>query len=251
MESVTMIKDKSSHSRVDGHAAASSNSNFTVKTCLAELNLMSVEFKKALRGYRRQQYETMERAQRMIVRLRQNKDLCRDFVRTVKKSKKESAGGKPRRQKTFSLATEVVALATGAQSRQARQVAWKRARVLNYLRETGVKVGETAKAIEAQGGIEKIFSSAVAAKKTGPDKKVNGSHPTKSPGSIVKTSTLAQPSNSNDREIIVPVWMRLSDRDEIGDLQIGSRITMSAIRVGQKSADFKITRVDLPSKEVA
>jgi hypothetical protein len=224
-------------------------SNFTAETCLAELDQMRVRFKTAFHGFRRQLYETMGQAQRMISRLRRNWNLRRDFVRAVKKRKKETAGRKSARGQKFNLATEVLAVATGARSRSARKVAWKRGRVLNYLRETGVTAAKTATAIKSQGGIEKIFRTAVRTEKGTAGDIANNACPSTSPSVRRQEPSFPPPNRSNNQEVIVKVWMRLSDRDEMGDLPVGSRVLMSAIRVGQKDADFKISRIELPSKE--
>jgi hypothetical protein len=53
----------------------------------------------------------------------------------------------------------------------------------------------------------------------------------------------------NNHEVLVPVWMKLSDRDEITNCQIGSRVSLSGIVVAQKKANLKIVRVKVPQDE--
>jgi len=60
-----------------------------------------------------------------------------------------------------------------------------------------------------------------------------------------KSEATAPPITSNDKDVIVPVWMRLSDRDEIFDSQIGARVKMSGLVVGQKRGNVKITGIKI------
>jgi hypothetical protein len=217
-------------------------SAFTAKTCFAELDVVACNFRKSVSGFRIELYAVMAQAQRIIFRLNANKKLRRDFIRSVLKKRKNN--GKARRdgESAFNLTTEVMAIATGAKSRSARKVAWKRGRVLDYLRESGVKPWKTAPAIRMRGGIEKILKKAV--EEDNPQKTdVIQSALLNSTRSRETAAPIASPVKSNNQEVIVPVWMRLSDRDQILESLVGSRIRLSALRIGQKQADMKITGI--------
>lgn len=222
--------------------------NFTAKTCIAELDQLRAGYRKSVRGFRENLYEILGQVQRIVIRLRANESLRSEFIRVVKKRKKEK--GRTAKSDKFRLATEVMCMATGAYTRSARKVAWKRGRVLDQLRKAGVKVDKTAAAIKSRGGIERIFRETVRADKPNLSDNVKAPHEDKAPAGTSKTPVAPTPeARSNNREVIVKVWMLLADRDEIGELPVGSRIAMSAIRVGQKEADFKVTQVDWPDKE--
>jgi len=227
----------------------SRKSNFTAKTCIAELDQLRVGYRKSLRGFRSHLYEMLGQVQRIIIRLRRNEKLRSEFVRAVMKDKQQKSGPGPSKRRKFSLSTEVVCMATGAYTRSTRKVAWKRGRVLNHLRKAGVSVEKTATAIKSRGGIEKIFRETVREDRPNLNK-AKGPHGHQvSVGMHKAPVETARQIGSNNREVIVKVWMLLSDRDEIGELPIGSRVTMSAIRVGQKEADFKVSQIDWPDKE--
>jgi hypothetical protein len=133
------------------------NSNCsTTDTLFAELDQIKSDFKRSYRTFRAALYNTLERAQSMIFRLLANETLERAFIRKLKRLSK-SAKGARKNQSDFNLSTEVMAMATGATSRAARKLAWKRGRVLDYLRHKKVKVEKTARALKSRGGIEKIF----------------------------------------------------------------------------------------------
>jgi len=67
--------------------------NYTAKTCLSELDQIRLRYKKSLRGFRGELYETMQMTQGLIVRLDKNERLRRDFIKSVKaKSKKRGEG---------------------------------------------------------------------------------------------------------------------------------------------------------------
>ena len=212
--------------------------NYTIKSCLAELEAIQVNYKKAHKGFRDQFRKTMEMTQRMIVRLQKNGKLQARFKRAVLEERRQN--GEPDSNRKFNLSLEVVAKATGAVSRDARKIAWKRARALDYLRDAGVEVSETARAIKVRGGLEKIISEATRKKREG-DPNL-GATAQKVIDSVISRAT-------NDKDISVPVWIKLSDRDEIAEQSIGTRFTLTGLRVGQPGGDLKIAAVKVTSQD--
>jgi hypothetical protein len=220
-------------------------SNFTAKTLFVELDQIKSDFKNSQRSFRAALYQTLERAQRLIFRLRANEKLEREFISKVKRANK--SGNPWKSPRDFNLTTEVMAMATGATSRGARKLAWKRGRVLDYLREKKVKVEKTAHALKSRGGLEKIFRAGVEKRHAGSDPELFASTARKIRNSTTKPrvagSGPAAAHMSNNHEVLVPVWMKLSDRDEIADSQIGSKVSLSGMVVGQKQANLRICQV--------
>jgi hypothetical protein len=210
----------------------------TIKNIFAELDKIGLRYRKTHAGYRKQVYEFMGDAQRIIVKLDQRDELRRKFTLRARKAKRSQD------QPRFNLSTEVMAIIMGAKSRGARQLASKRGQVLNYLRQAGVKAEATAQQIKSRGGIEKILQEAAKKKSISPSIDKNRAAPSRLLRSKEKTSAVhVAPIKSNNQEVIVPVWMRLSDRDEILESAIGSRIKLFTLRVGQQQADLKVTGI--------
>jgi hypothetical protein len=211
--------------------------SYTAKSVFAELDQIRKNFTAKQRSFREEIYATMQSSQRLIVMLEGDDELRESFAKQVARNLTKRG---VKKSQEMNLSTEVVALATGATSRSARQRAWKRGRVLDYLRDHDVKVSKTAEKIKKMGGVEKILTRCSEEKhnekpkaKSGETTSLKGDHGHTSRG-------------SNDKEIGVTVWMRLSDRDEIAELPIGARLKLSALRVGQKAGDLKITHVKGP-----
>jgi hypothetical protein len=210
----------------------------TIKNIFVELDRIGLRYRKTHAGYRKQVYEFMGDAQRIIVKLHQRDVLRRKFTLRAKKAKRSQD------QLRFNLSTEVMAMIMGAKSRSARKLASKRGQVLDYLREAGVKVEVTAQQIKSRGGIEKILQDAAKEKSISPKADATSPAPPKLLRSKEKTSAAhVAPIRSNNQEVIVPVWMRLSDRDEILKSAVGSHIKLSTLRVGQQQADLKVTGI--------
>lgn len=210
----------------------------TIKNIFADLDSIGLRYRKTNAGYRKQVYEFMGDAQRIIVRLHNRGELRRKFTLRVNKAKRSQD------QLRFNLSTEVMAIIMGAKSRRARQLASKRGQVLDFLREADVKVEATAQQIKSRGGIEKIIQEAARKRSISSKANETSAAPRKSIQREEKTSDgHAAAIRSNNQEVIVPVWMRLSDRDEILDSTIGSRIRLFTLRVGQQQADLKVTGI--------
>ncbi len=137
----------------------------------------------------------------------------------------------------------MLAVIAGAKSRSARQLAWKRGCALDVLRGDGVSPDEFVKEIKKRGGIEKIYQRSI-------DKSTDRPVPkSSSRSSAPKNPSSQQADNSatktNNREILVGVYMNLSHRDAILDVPAGTRVKLSAIRIGQRKADLKIRAVKI------
>jgi hypothetical protein len=225
----------------------------TIKNIFAELERLGLQYRKARAGYRKQLYQFMGDAQRIIVKLHKKDELRRTFTLRARKAKR------PQDQKRFNLSTEVMAIIMGAKSREARQLASKRGQVLDHLREDGVLVEATAQQIKSRGGIEKIIQEAAKKKRISPEEDENSAP---LPKSIRSKETSAgkrrerragvatRPvvdSSRNDYDTTLSVRIRASDREEVVRAGLGCRVKLSALRVGDKTDDFKIMKVKILS----
>jgi hypothetical protein len=209
---------------------------FTLKTYLSEMEAIKANYQKARRSHREQFRITMEMTQRMIVRFEKREKLRKQFRRAVLSERREN--GRRASDTKFNLSLEVAAKTTGAISYKARKIASKQAQALDYLREIEVPVSKTALTIKEKGGIDKILAEATRKKRGdgGLDKRQNGQ---KGSGDIRSNRT------SNDQEIAVPIWIKMSDRDQIAGRVIGTRFMLTALRVSQPGGDLKISAVDV------
>jgi hypothetical protein len=209
---------------------------YTAKTCIAELDALAANFKRSRRGFRARLYESLIHSQRTITRLRENERLRKKFIVEIRKRAESSdapvRARRKRASKEINLATEVVALATGAESRSARQLAWKRGRILDILREDDVEVEKIATEIKARGGIEKIIRKAASNAKNRLGG--TGDHLPDRRGTKDKR-LLAERKCSNDQRISLSIDMKLSDRDEILETPAGSLLGLR-VRVGEGAA---------------
>jgi hypothetical protein len=123
--------------------------NYTIKTFMEELDESGRKLKKSSTGHRALLRDTLQTAQRIIVKFLDNKTLQKQFVRAVKKGRKKSG--------PLNWSLEVVAKATGASSRKARKLASKRAGALEFLRDRAVPVKDTAATLKKEG-LEKLYS---------------------------------------------------------------------------------------------
>jgi hypothetical protein len=151
------IGDASSAQREENDNANTPEITVTIQIFLDELEQSGRKLKKSSNGHRALLRDTLQTAQRSIVRLSKNETLRKEFIRALEKEAKNG------RQKVdpSNWCLEVVAKATGASSRQARKLASKRAGVLEFLRERNVPVKKTATTIKKEG-LEKLYSERVA-----------------------------------------------------------------------------------------
>ncbi len=201
--------------------------NYTIKTFLEELEQSGRKLRKSNKGHRALLRDTLETAQRIIVELLDSETLQKQFVRAVKKKKG--------RKKLGPWSLEVVAKATGASSRKARKLASKRAGVLEYLRERGVAVKDTAATVKKEG-LEKLYSAWCKKKKEKLADAGNSRH----------HSSKKDPKREkirNDKEVILPLWMKISEREQLLDQKMGAMLTVLVSRVSEDEGDFKVRRV--------
>jgi hypothetical protein len=197
-------------------------SNYTIEAFLEELEQSGRQLSKSSKGHRALLRDTLETAQRIIVKFLDNETLQKQFVRAVKKEEKK--GRKDSGPfKNWSL--EVVAKATGASSRKARKLASKRAGVLEFLRERAVPVKDTAATLKKEG-LEKLYSEWCKKKK--------------------ERETLAaasQPPSGPDGKVMLPLWMMHSDRDQLLNQKVGAKLTVLVSRVSENEGNFQVKRV--------
>jgi hypothetical protein len=214
-----------------------------------------------LHGHRGEFRNMMQRTQSVICQLLRNGKLQRDFVRAVQA--KRGNEGKKTNSGKFDLSLEVAARATGQ-----RKLASKRARVLDYLRETGVKVADTGKTIEAKG-MEALYAESIEARREKARAGANGSptpmgskerehkddsnarpsKPEPAPASATgsdKRKTSKHGKNEaasirpNDREVPLVTWVKLSERDQILESKVGTVFTSSFVRVPEDEGDIRL-----------
>jgi hypothetical protein len=158
--------------------------------------------------------------------------------------------------------TEVMAYVMGAKSDSNRKIAWKRGRVIEFLHGEGVKIAKIAAEIQSRGGIEAILRQA-AEQKPRRDKGSAGTKTrVKKSAAVVATSshksdrdepdrddpdgvTERTPATTrrNDRQVMMPVLINLSDRDLLYDLAAKSRVKIYATCGTQKEAKIEVSRV--------
>jgi hypothetical protein len=105
----------------------------------------------------------------------------------------------------------------------------------DYLRERRIEAKNTA-AIVKEEGLENLYS--ICRKK----RKAKAAPQVPSAASL---STPAKPTlgGHNDRQVVLPFRMKLSDRDELFEPTSGTLLTVLVSRVTQGEADFQIVRI--------
>jgi len=110
-------------------------------------------------GWREKEYAIMADAMAKVLELRDDPHALDEFLELA--GIKRPSGAKSRKQDWITL--EVIAYVIGATSQHARDLAWKRARALDYLHDVKeVPVDKIAKAIKEAGGIEALVNEAAA-----------------------------------------------------------------------------------------
>jgi hypothetical protein len=184
----------------------------TIQTFLDELEQSGRKLKKSSKGHRALLRDTLQTAQRIIVKLSKNETLRKQFVRALGKGAKNGR----KEAGPFNWSLEVVAKATGASSRQTRKLASKRAGVLEFLRERNVPVKKTAATIKKEG-LEKLYSEWCKKKK----------------------------QRQTDGRVMVPFWMKPSDRGQLLSQKEGAKLTVLVSRVSERDGDFHVKGVML------
>ncbi|WP_315795686.1 hypothetical protein [Bradyrhizobium sp. SZCCHNRI3043] len=196
--------------------------NYTIKTLLEELERSGSNLRNSSKGHRALLRSSLQTAQRIIVKFSDDKTLRSQFVSAVKKARN-------RRKKSAAInwPLEVVAKATGASSRKARKLASKRAGVLEYLRERGVAVKDTAITVKKEG-LEKLYSAWCKKKRE----------------ALADAGKASKREKArNDKEVILPLRMRMSERDQLLDQKLGTKLTMLVSRVSKDDGDLQVRRV--------
>jgi hypothetical protein len=228
------------------------NRAYTAKTYLAELDVLAADFKKSHRNYRTRLYASLAHTYHLILKLQEDDRLRKRFIFAIRERStgdKWSDQNRKKGEKKLNLTTEVVAIATGAESKSSRKLAWKRGRVLDLLREDGVKPEKIVQEIKARGGIEKIIRDAGGSSARTPTEPGRSSRPR--PGADLAQETITDlcvDERSNDKKISIPIWMRLSERDELLE-KAGTKFTLR-VRVKDPTALelVKIKHLSQPPK---
>jgi hypothetical protein len=226
------------------------------------LDSLKKEYETNLGGHHQRIYALMASAMHVALFLRSNKKLKKRFLRHVKS--KRSSGGLP-----INIVTEVMFYVAGASSESARKIAWKRGRVIEFLHDEGIKIAKIASEIKTRGGIGAVLKQATkenprrekvpaeaknSAKKSKPvvvkareeeDRDTSGSDE----ADVTPTKSAAG-SRRNDRKVIVPLLINLSDRDMLDEFPIGSRVRIVATRTDEKGAKIEANRIKKSKSEV-
>lgn len=192
-----------------------------IEVLLQELEQSGRKLIKSSKGHRALLRDTLETAQRIIVKFLDNDALLKQFVHAVKKEKKKGR----KKSGPFNWCLEVVAKATGASSRTTRQLASKRAGVLEFLRERNVPVRDTAVTLKKEG-LENLYSEWCKKKK--------------------ETPTAASPPPSGpDGKVMFPLWMERSVRDQLLNQKVGVKLTVLVSRTSESDGDFQVKGVTM------
>jgi hypothetical protein len=228
------------------------------------LDSLTQEYKANRDGYHKQAYSSMAKAMSVALLLRANKKLKRKFVRHVR-PKSDGKGGSG----SINLVTEVMAYVMGAKSESNRKIAWKRGRVIEFLHGEGVKIAKIAAEIQSRGGIEAVLKQAAKLK----PRRNSGSAGTKTrlkkSAAVIATSShksdrdepdhdepdgvnerTPATTRRNDRQVIMPVLINLSDRDLLYDLPAKSRVKIYATCSTQTEAKIEVSRFKKLESEV-
>jgi len=194
-------------------------------TRLKKLKKLKTEYKNELKGYRYRQYEILANTMAIVVELRSDDSAVRAFLRL---SGKKSPPAKCKNVEDR-LTAAVVAYVTAAKSGNALKLAWKRARVLDYLYDVhAISPEMIADEIRSRGGIEAIAKDAMKEKPRRP-KAEKGKEKAKSATakrSLVKSAS-AEKLSFNDEADDWDAPIPDSGRDRLGgeDTEIKVRIS--------------------------
>jgi hypothetical protein len=193
----------------------------------------------------------------VVLLLRRQKKLQRKFARHAKL--KVAAKGNA----ALKVVTEVMAYVMGANSDSKRKLAWKRGRVIEFLHSQGIKIAKIAAEIKSRGGIEAVLKQAVKQQPRRDRKSVGKKTSAKKSKHLVAKTRDVEDQDTfdgddsdsgarspmterrNDAQIVVmlPVLMKLSDRDLFEELPTGSRVKIVGMRVNRKGAKIEVDRI--------
>jgi len=202
----------------DSYKKKTPKTRLTVEAVLEELEQSGRRLRKSSKGHRGLLRDTLQTAQRIIVKFTDHETLQKQFVHAVREEKKK--GRKEPGPCNWCL--EVVAKATGASTRSARKLASKRAGVLEFLRERKIPVNDTAATLKKEG-LEKLYSEWCKRKKGG-----------KAPPAA------SQSPSAPDREVPLILWIKRSERDRLLKHEVGAKLTILVSRVSESDGDFQV-----------
>ena len=223
----------------------------TEKNFLKTLETLRDQVKAALSGCRETVYSAMAKAWRIVLLLRSDKKLQAKFIRRAKL--KVATKGKAALQ----VVTEVMAFVMGAKTALKKKLAWKRGRVIEFLHDQGIKIAKIAAEIQSRGGIEAVlkqaaklqprrakrsastktnakeFKAHVAETRPKQDRNEYGDMSARSPATTQR----------NDRPLIMPVLISLSDRDALEDLPVDSKARIVVKRTNENGVKIAVIRI--------
>ena len=200
----------------------------------------------------------MAKAMSVALLLSSSKKLKQKFIRHVRPKSDGNSGSA-----SMNLVTEVMAYVMGARSESNRKIAWKRGRVIEFLHGEGVKIEKIAAEIQSRGGIEAILKHAAKQKPrrdkdtagtktkmkksaavtgTTSDKSSDRDTPDRDDSDVI-TARIPGTSRQNDGLILLPMLIKLSDRDMLEELPAESRVRIVATRINQKGATIEVNRI--------
>lgn len=126
----------------------------TIHDIQNSLDSLKDQYRKRKNDYRRWRYEALASAMKIVVELRKGGDFPAKLRRLQKRLVKSGS-------RSSSLTAAVLAYITGGRSENAFKIAWKWARVIEFLHDhKKVKIARLAKEIGLGGGIESLAREA-------------------------------------------------------------------------------------------
>ncbi|MEY9108184.1 hypothetical protein ABH999_004380 [Bradyrhizobium yuanmingense] len=205
-------------------------------------------------GHRRRQLDYMVAAFRSYLKLKDSPGRIKSFYEAAQVRQK-------RRGKQPNLLTEIMVYLAAATGESARKLAWKRARVLEFLDAKRVPPDKMLSKIQKYGGIERAYRATThRSTKSGLSGKgtIFGRAPlTKKAelgGRVVDHSadraiTPHKPAKSeasegqNDKFTTVLARIRYSDLDELKEKELDTKLRLSAVRAAKNGCLIRITCV--------
>jgi hypothetical protein len=217
-----------------------SDSNINNKNALAVIDSLQGQHKKVVTRHRLFVYRMMADAASVIVLFRKSKGLEKKFKRhaklgTIKKG----------------IATEVLAFIMQATTMRARQLAWKRARVIDYLLDQGVKPAAIKAELKQRGGLEAVCKLAALEAPRRSPKSVGKKKSDSLRRELITLEDGAERETQrvpvtipNNRWITIPVRIRLSEQDALNEMVPGSKAIMKIARIQEGDAQAKVLMLE-------
>jgi hypothetical protein len=224
-----------------------------IKKFFEATSLLKKHCKKIRAGYRQQQYDAMALALPMILELKGDDELERKFLKEIGATRHQS-------KKQINVATEYMVHVLEATSETMRKIAWKQARVIEFLHTERIESARIAAEIKARGGINAVLKQATVhdprrkrayLNKKGSKKKVAAPLTEKKNKNVGHENGAARSmerGRRNDRKMTMEVLINLSDRDSLLELTGDAKAKMTVKRDG---ADIVVVRVKKPPTETS